>query len=164
MVLVWIVMVVVGSVAFMSVALRLGHVVAVWTGLQVARALFLPVSLILGMIGWLVVLIAASQLRRSYLRKVGTSTTAVVVESDLRYKNRPGRFGQWELRVKAQLAHPTSGADVHVVKRFLYHDFCKTRAQKLAERLSVGSASPVVVHKNSAQFEVSKRPVWIDAW
>lgn len=164
--LVWTLGVAVAVVAFMAGALNLGAAIARWTDSQVAKALYLPVSILLGMGAWMLVLAAAWRLRRNYLRRAGIAVSAVVVESDLRYKNRSGplNFDLWRVRVEAQFAHPDSGADARVQKQYFYPQFREVKARALAERLSVGSSVPVVVHKNSALFDIPKRPVWADIW
>ncbi|WP_227997686.1 hypothetical protein [Nocardia australiensis] len=164
--LVWTLGVPVAAVAFMAGALNLGAAIVRSTGSQVAMALVLPVSALLGMGAWMLVLAAAWRLRRNYLRRAGIAMSAVVVESDLRYKYRSGtlNFDLWRVQVEAQFPHPDSGADAHVQKQYLYPQFREVKARALAERLSVGSAVPVVVGKNSALFDIPKRPVWADIW
>ncbi|MFF3221550.1 hypothetical protein ACFYV7_02035 [Nocardia suismassiliense] len=166
MVLVWILGVVVAAVAFMGGALNLGAAIVRWTGSQLAMALFLPVSIVLGAGGWMLVLAAAWRLRRKYLRRAGTAMSAVVVESDLRCQQ--GRavlnFDLWRVRVEVEFPHPDSGVDARVQKQFFYPQFREVKARALAERLSVGSSVPIVVHKKSALFDIPKRPLWIDIW
>ncbi|GAA5103840.1 hypothetical protein [Nocardia iowensis] len=164
--LVWTLGVAVAAVAFMAGALNLGVAVARWTGSQVAMALFLPVSALLGIGAWMLVLAAAWRLRRNYLRRTGIAISAVVVESDLRRKYRQGplNYDLWRVRIEAQFPHPDSGADTRVQKQYFYPQFREVKARALAERLSVGSSVPVVVHKNAALFDIPKRPVWADIW
>ncbi|MEV4130309.1 hypothetical protein [Nocardia sp. NPDC049707] len=164
--LVWTLGVAVGAVVFMAGALNLGTAVARWTGSQVAMALFLPVSVLLGIAAWMLVLAAAWRLRRNYLRRAGIAMSAVVAESDLRYKYRSGplNVSLWQVRVEVHFPHPDSGADARVQKQYFYPEFRKVKARALAERLCVGASVPVVVHKNSALFDIPKRPVWTDIW
>ncbi|MEV6556791.1 hypothetical protein AB0M22_13805 [Nocardia sp. NPDC051756] len=164
--LVWALGVAVAAVVFLSGMLNLGMAVARWTGWQAAMALFLPVSLLAGIGGWMLVLAAAWRVRRNYLRRNGTAITAVVAESELRRKH--GRaifnFDLWQVQVEAQFPHPDSGAEARVQKKFLYPQYREIKARALAERLSAGSSVPVVVRKNSALFDIPKRPIWIDIW
>jgi hypothetical protein len=164
--LVWTLGVAAAAVAFMTGALDLGITIARWTGSPVAMALSLPVSLLLGMGAWMLVLAAAWRLRRNYLRRNGIAMSAVVVESDLRSNYRSGTFNFdfFRVRVEVQFPHPDSGADARVRKQYFYPEFREVKARALAERLSVGSSVPVVVHKNSALFDIPKRPVWADIW
>ncbi|WP_433193248.1 hypothetical protein ACQP1G_31470 [Nocardia sp. CA-107356] len=164
--LVWMLSVPVAAVAFMAGTLNLGAAIVRWTGSQLAMALFLPVSILVGAGAWMLVLAAAWRLRRNYLRRAGSSMSAVVVESDLRYKYRSGtlNFDLWRVNVEAQFPHPDSGAEVRVQKQYLYPQFREAKARALVERLSVGSSVPVVVRKNCALFDIPKRPVWADIW
>ncbi|WP_433714866.1 hypothetical protein ACQP2U_12930 [Nocardia sp. CA-084685] len=164
--LVWTLGVAIAAVAFMTGVLSLGAAIVRWTGSQLTMALYLPVSILLGMGAWMLVLAAAWRLRRNYLRRAGIAVSAVVVESDLRYKHRSGTlsYDLWQVRVEVQFPHPDSGADARVRKQYLYPQFREVKARALAERLSVGSSVPVVVHKNSALFDIPKRPVWTDIW
>ncbi|MDO3650490.1 hypothetical protein [Nocardia mangyaensis] len=164
--LVWTLGVAVGAVAFMGGALNLGAAMARWTGSHVAMALFLPVSVALGVIAWMFVLAAAWRLRRSYLRWAGTAMSAEVVESDLRCKNNQGplNFDLWRVKVEAQFPHPDSGVEARVGKQYFYSQFREAKARELAARLSVGSSVPIVVRKNAAMLDIPKRPVWADIW
>ncbi|MFI9533047.1 hypothetical protein ACIG56_07370 [Nocardia fusca] len=164
--LVWTLGVPVAAVAFMAGALNLGAVIARVTGSPVAMALFLPVSAVLGIGAWMLVLAAAWRIRRNYLRRVGHATAAVVVESDLQRKHNRGpfNFDLWRVRVEAQFSHPETGGEARVQKQYFYLQFQEAKAHALAEQLSAGASVPVVVHKNSALFDVSKRPVWVDIW
>ncbi len=166
MTLVWILVVVVGSVAFVGGALNLGITLARWTGSDVAMALFFPASLLLGVCGWMVVLAGAWRIRRAYLRRVGSEVSAVVVESDLECKRgrRLFNFDLWRLQIEVQFPHPDSGAEVQVRKQFLYHEFRVATARAMGEQLSIGAPVPVRVHKKSALIEIPKRPMWIDIW
>ncbi|WP_067463855.1 hypothetical protein [Nocardia amamiensis] len=164
--LVWTLGVAVAAVAFMAGVLNLGVAIVRWTGSQLAMALFLPVSLLLGMGGWMLVLAAAWRLRRNYVRRAGIAMSAAVIGSDLRYKHRSGTLSWdlWRVRVEAQFLHPDSGADARVQKQYFYPQFREAKARALAEQLSVGSSVPIVVHKNSTLFDIPKRPVWADIW
>ncbi|MFI9405460.1 hypothetical protein [Nocardia sp. NPDC052316] len=164
--LVWTLGVAVAAVAFMGGALNLGAAIVRWTGSQLAMALFLPVSVVLGAGAWMLVLAAAWRLRRNYLRHNGIAMSAVVVESDLRCKQGLGvlNFDLWQVKVEAEFPHPDSGGDARVQKQFFYPQCREVKARALAERLSVGSSVPIVVRKNYALFDIPKRPVWADIW
>ncbi|MFC9432894.1 hypothetical protein [Nocardia sp. NPDC057030] len=164
--LVWAVGVAVAAVVFMGGVLNLVMVLARWSGSQVAMALFLPIGLLAGMGGWMLVLAAAWRVRRNYLRRRGIAMDAVVVESDLGIKHRSGTlsFDLWRVRVEARFPHPDSGTETRVRKQFLYPKYRAGKARALAERLSAGSSVPIVVRKNSALFDIPERPVWIDIW
>lgn len=164
--LVWTLGVPVAAVAFMAGALNLGAFIARATGSQVAMALFLPVSAVLGIGAWMLVLAAAWRLRRNYLRRSGQATAALVAESDLRRKHKRGPFDidLWRVRVEAQFSHPETGGEARVQKRYFYLQFQEAKARELAEQLSAGASLPVVVRKNSALFDIAKRPVWVDIW
>ncbi|PXX65576.1 hypothetical protein DFR70_104641 [Nocardia tenerifensis] len=164
--LVWTVGVAVAAVAFMAGVLNVGAAIARWTGSQVAMALFLPISVLLGVGAWMLVLAAAWRLRRKFLRRNGSEVTAVVVESDLRRKY--GRsllnFDVWRVTVEAEFPHPDSGAQARVRKQYFYPQYRELEARALTERLSVGSSIAVVVQGNSALLDVPKRPIWADIW
>ncbi|WP_245564315.1 hypothetical protein [Nocardia testacea] len=164
--LVWTLGVPVAAVAFMAGALNLGAVIARATGSPVSMALFLPVSAVLGIGAWMLVLGAAWRIRRNYLRRIGHAAAAVVVESDLQRKHNRGPFDfdLWRVRVEAQFTHPVSSSEARVQKQYFYLQFQEARARALAEQLSAGASVPVVVHKNSALLDISKRPVWADIW
>ncbi|KAA8890438.1 hypothetical protein F3087_03900 [Nocardia colli] len=164
--LVWALGVAVAAVFFMLGMLKLVMVATRWTGSQAAMALFLPIGLLAGMGGWMLVLAAAWRVRRNYLRRKGTALTAVVVESDLGIKHRSGTlsFDLWRVQVEAQFPHPDTGTEARVRKQFLYPKYREVKARALAERLSAGSSVPIVVRKNSALFDIPKRPIWIDIW
>ncbi|MFE3442420.1 hypothetical protein ACFXNW_05260 [Nocardia sp. NPDC059180] len=164
--LAWVLGVPVAAFFFMAGALNLGAVVAEWSGSGVAKALFLPVSAVLGIGAWMLVLAAAWRLRRDYLRRAGSAVDAVVVESDLRCRNGRAffKFDLWRVRVEAQFLHPDTGNEVRVRKEYFYHQFREARARALAEQLSVRAAVPTVVRKNYAMFDVPKRPFWTDIW
>lgn len=164
--LVWTLGVAVAAVAFMAGALNLGATIARSTGSQVAMALFLPVSLMLGIAAWMLVLAAAWRIRRKYLRHAGIMLSATVVESDLRRKHShsPLNFDLWRVRVEARFPHPASGSDTRVRKQYSYPQFFGSRARALAERLGAGASVPVLVHKNSVLFDIPKRPTWADIW
>lgn len=164
--LVWTLGVPVAAVAFMAGALNLGAAIARATGSQVAMALFLPVSAVLGITAWMFVLAAAWRLRRNYLRRAGNAVSAVVVESDLRRKHNRGPFNLdlWRVRVDVQFLHPETDSETRVRKQYFYPQFQGAKARALAEQLRAGASIPVVVHKNSALFDIPERPVWADIW
>lgn len=164
--LLWTLSVPVAAIAFMTGALSLGSTIVQWTGSQVAKALFLPVTIVLGAVAWMLVLAAAWRLRRIYLRRVGTEVPAVVVESDLQCRNNKGllNLDLWRVRVVAQFPHPDTGIEAHLEKQYFYQQFREGQARSLADQLRVGAKVPVVVRKNAAMFDVPKRPVWADIW
>ncbi|MGI5216735.1 hypothetical protein [Nocardia sp. CA-290969] len=164
--LVWTLGVPVAAVAFMAGALNLGAVIARAIGSPVATALFLPVSALAGIGAWMFVLTAAWRLRRYYLRRTGETMSAVVVDSELHRKHNRGPFGfdLWRVRVEARFPHPETGAESRIQKQFFYFQFQETKARALAEQLHSGASVPVAVRRNSALFDIPKRPVWADIW
>ncbi|UGT57385.1 hypothetical protein [Nocardia asteroides] len=164
--LVWTLGVAVGAVAFIVGALNVGFAVAEQLRSPVAMALVLPVSVVLGVLGWMLVLNGAWRVRRWYLRRTGVRASAEVVESELRCKNNQGplNFDLWRVRVEVRFRHPDSGVDAQVGKQYFYSQFRAGRASDLAERLSVGSTVPVLIGKNAAMVDIAKRPVWTDIW
>lgn len=162
--LVWVLAICAGAVAFMLGVMHLSFRIIQWSGSEVAMALSLPVSLMLGMVGWMFVLAAIWRLRRNYLRRVGIAGSAVVVKSDLKYKGNQGVFdiGLWHVRVEARFPHPDSNEDALTQKQYSYPSYRESKARSLAERLSVGSSVPVIVRKNSALFDIPERPLWAD--
>ncbi|WP_067852827.1 hypothetical protein [Nocardia shimofusensis] len=164
--LVWTLGVAIGSVAFMAGALNAGSSIARRTGSSAAMALFIPVSVLLGLVGWLLVLAGAWRLRRNCLRRVGAAVDGTVIASDLRCKHAQGLldFDLWQVRVEVQFSHPESAEESRVQKRYLFPQFREKRARALAERLHVGSSVPLMVHRNSALLDIPKRPVWVDIW
>ncbi|WP_280476428.1 hypothetical protein [Nocardia farcinica] len=167
MVLLWMLGVVVGLLAFMAGVLHLGMAIARWSGSDVAMALFLPVSAVAGIGAWSVVLSAAWWLRRRYLRRVGVVVPdATVVESQVRRKRMRALFDfdLWQVTVEARFSHPDSGREVRVRKQYSFHQFRAAAARRFADRLSVGVSAPVVVRRNAAMFDVPQRPIWVDIW
>lgn len=164
--LVWTLGVPVAAVVFMAGALNLGAVLARATGSQVAMALFLPASVVLGSAAWMLVLATAWQIRRKYLRHAGLAMSATVVASDLRRKHShsPLNFDLWRVRVEVRFPHPESGSDTRVRKQYSYPQFFGARARALTEQLGVGASVPVMVHKNSVLLDIPKRPIWADIW
>lgn len=166
MALVWTLGMGAGAVVFVLGVMYLVSLIARWSGSGLAMALYLPVSMFVGMGSWMFVLAGTWRLRRNYLRRAGIACSAIVVESDLRYKRHQGvlDFGLWRLRIEARFPHPDSGGDALTKKEYSYPGFRASKARALAERLSVGSTIPVVVRKNSALLDIPERPVWADIW
>ncbi|MFI7001158.1 hypothetical protein [Nocardia sp. NPDC050175] len=156
----------VAAVAFAGDVLNLVFAIIQWTDSEVAMALSIPISVMVGIGGWMLVLAAAWRVRRNYLRRIGIAMSAVVVNSDLRRKHGRAMFNfdLWQVQVEVQFPHPDSGTDARVQKRYFYPQFHEVKARALAERLSVGSSVPLVVHKNYAVFDIPKRPIWADIW
>lgn len=164
--LVWMLGSFAAAVVFAAGVLKLVFAIVEWTDSPAAMALFIPISVLVGIAGWMLVLAAAWRLRRNYLRRIGIAMSAVVVESEVRCKHGRAMFNfdLWQVQVEAQFPHPDSGAEARVQKRYFYPQFREGAARALAEQLSVGSSVSLVVHKNYAVFEIPKRPIWADIW
>lgn len=166
MAVVWILGVPVAAFFFMVGAVNLGFRAADRSGSEVAMALSLPVTALLGMAAWMGVLNCAWRFRRNYLRRVGSPVEAVVIESDLRRKS--GRaffnFDLWRVRIEVRFPHPDTGIESRVRKEYLYHQFRESRARALVEQLHPGATIPAVVHRKTALLEIPQRPVWTDIW
>ncbi|WP_249358671.1 hypothetical protein [Nocardia cyriacigeorgica] len=166
MALVWTLGVPVAAFFFMAGTVKLVGALADRSGSDLAIVLVLPVSVLLGIPAWMLLLNAAWRLRRDYMRRVGSPVEAVVVESDLRCKHSRAFFGfdLWRVRIEARFVHPGTGDEVRVRKEYFYHQFRESRARALVEQLHAGAAVPVMVHRKSAIPEIPKRPVWTDIW
>ncbi|MFD4402093.1 hypothetical protein ACFWPH_04945 [Nocardia sp. NPDC058499] len=166
MTLVWTLGVPVAAVAFMAGALSLGSFIARAIGSPVATALFLPVSAMLGIGAWMLVLAAIWRLRRQYLRRTGDAMSAVVVDSELQRKHNRGPFDfdLWLVRVEVRFPHPETGVESRIQKQFFYLQFHEAKARALADELHAGASVPIIVHRNYALFDIPKRPVWADIW
>ncbi|MGW0177806.1 hypothetical protein [Nocardia sp. NPDC003345] len=154
------------AVAFMIGALNTGALLARSSGSPLALALFLPVSALLGLAAWMLVLAVAWRIRRARVRRTGTATTATVVESELgqKHSHSPLNFDLWRVRVEVRFTHPETGVDGRVRKEYSYPELLGSRARALAERCAPGASVPVLIRKNSVLIDMPKRPVWNDFW
>lgn len=160
----WVVSAVAAALYFSGV-LRVGVLLARWTGESVAVVFGFVGGMLFALITWPLVLAIGWRARRAYLRRTAAAVTATVTDSGhrvTRSSNNP--FATHQVHIEVTFTHPETGAEHRMRKRFALNEFRRATAKAMVRRFPAGAEMPVLARGRVAGFDVPQRPQWVDLW